>query len=166
MTPLHIAAEDGGYQATTVLINAGANVNAVDGRGGTPLHRAAGGNHSLIAKVLLARGCDPDILDCLGYSAFHVALVMRKTHVVKLLAAWPEMDAVEIFELDEANAGEVGNDFRESVQKIAIQYHFDPVIQHVLAECCLNKKYVDRDLLGVLSLFYSDRSREFQHLQS
>ena len=72
-TPLHIAVDGGSRAAVQLLLACGAvNVNAVDSKGATPLHVAAGladarvGNWMVAA--LLKQGADPKALNHGGYS--------------------------------------------------------------------------------------------------
>ena len=45
------------------LLESGANINAMDSRGKTPLHLAVSAKTIEVVKVLLKRGADPDIMD-------------------------------------------------------------------------------------------------------
>lgn len=52
-TPLHVAAKFGQASQIELLIVHGANINAIDGNGLTPLEVAKANNHTLIAERLL-----------------------------------------------------------------------------------------------------------------
>ena len=58
-TALHSAAEKGKDAVATQLVNANANVNAVNNIGNTPLHLAAYFGHSIVADLLLGAGANP-----------------------------------------------------------------------------------------------------------
>ena len=64
VTPLHRAAEQGDIEQVRSLIASGADINARDYQGLTPIHRASGWTHghevkSLeVVKVLVAKGAD------------------------------------------------------------------------------------------------------------
>ena len=45
------------------LLESGANINAMDSRGKTPLHLAVSAKTIEVVKVLLKRGADTDIMD-------------------------------------------------------------------------------------------------------
>ncbi|GAA37326.2 serine/threonine-protein kinase TNNI3K, partial [Clonorchis sinensis] len=79
-TPLHYACQceftrseivtimanvDGSYEATKMLLGNKAKVNIMDANRTTPLHLAAGGNHSAITKLLLLNGADIKV-ECLS----------------------------------------------------------------------------------------------------
>jgi predicted ribosome-associated RNA-binding protein Tma20 len=70
-TPLMYAARDGAPDATRVLLDAGAQINAVDPDGTTPLVRAIWNSHYDTAKVLLDRGADPNLLDTAEMGALY-----------------------------------------------------------------------------------------------
>lgn len=60
MTALHWAADHGDAAMTDVLLNAGANVDAITRLGAfTPLHLAAEGGHAAVIVSLLRAGADP-----------------------------------------------------------------------------------------------------------
>jgi len=62
-SPLHWAALEGCYQVAKLLIDNGANVNAVGNNGVTPLHRAAQGGYLDVAKLLIEHGADVNSFD-------------------------------------------------------------------------------------------------------
>lgn len=59
---LHIATRDGNLPVTKVLVEAGANVEAVmsTALGSMPLHLAADGGHSEVTRLLIEGGADPN----------------------------------------------------------------------------------------------------------
>jgi hemoglobin len=59
-TPLHMAARRGNAKVIEALIDEGAHLEARDSQGETPLRRAVNCNKVEAAKVLLARGADPN----------------------------------------------------------------------------------------------------------
>lgn len=72
-TPLHEACNRGHTQAVRVLINYGADVNAVSECGTTPLVDASANNHPSIVKLLLKHGADPRIINRSGHNALSLA---------------------------------------------------------------------------------------------
>ncbi|KAM0858315.1 hypothetical protein ACQ4PT_047902 [Festuca glaucescens] len=58
-TPLHLAAEEGHYEAARLLLSKGVRADPIDHRG-TPLHLAAAKDHDQVVKVLLEHGADPN----------------------------------------------------------------------------------------------------------
>ena len=73
-TPLMYAARDGAPDATRALLDAGAQINAQDPDGTTPLVRAIWNSHYDTAKVLLDRGADPNIVDSADMGALYAAV--------------------------------------------------------------------------------------------
>lgn len=82
--PLHYAA-DGSFQSSAwdparqvatlrLLVEGGANVNAQDRNGATPLHRAVRTRCSAAVKHLLGAGADPEIRNKPGSTPFHLAV--------------------------------------------------------------------------------------------
>lgn len=109
LTLLHLAAagpgwdkgpsdHKGGYaEIVTALIEAGADVNAVDRDGKIPLHRAAGKRgtgYSEIVKVLLEAGCDPNVKDKFGETPLHqAAMYICLENARQLLAGGANINA-------------------------------------------------------------------------
>lgn len=60
LTPLHIAARRGGVETARILIENGADVNAIEKASETPLHWAAERGHEKTAKLLLEKGASPE----------------------------------------------------------------------------------------------------------
>ena len=61
-TPLFVAARNGALDTTRLLINMGADIDAVDSAGFTPLLRAAGQGHLDVVKLLVDEGADMEAL--------------------------------------------------------------------------------------------------------
>lgn len=78
-TPLHLAAFEGRHAEVKALIQAGADVAAVDEQQRTPLHYAVAGGHVAVARSLLAAGASTSAADRQGvtpevlarHSGFH-----------------------------------------------------------------------------------------------
>jgi ankyrin repeat protein len=75
-TALMYAARDGAPAATAALLDAGAQINAADMDGTTPLVRAIWNSHFDTAKVLLDRGADPNLGDTADMGALYAAVDM------------------------------------------------------------------------------------------
>ncbi len=85
-TPLHMALIHGQIHAVKVLLENGANPNAVTREGKTPLHHAA--NYSLLssAKALLSAGADVNALDVYVQTPLFDATMNDDVRIVKILA--------------------------------------------------------------------------------
>jgi uncharacterized protein len=75
-TALMYAARDGAPAATAALLDAGAQINAQDPDGTTPLVRAIWNSHYDTARLLLERGADPNIVDTADMAALYAAVDM------------------------------------------------------------------------------------------
>jgi hypothetical protein len=73
MTPLHFAAWNDRLNIVQLLVNRGAQINAVDDEGTTSLHLAAMNNHLKVLKLLVNRGAQIDAVDNDGWNALHAA---------------------------------------------------------------------------------------------
>lgn len=77
-----------------VLIKSGANVNAMDADGATPLHWAAWSGNYVIAKMLMANGANPHVMDHMGRSPLDWAIMTGQADIMRLLPqAEPELDS-------------------------------------------------------------------------
>lgn len=72
-TLLHIACETADIGMVELLLQYGANINATDLRGRTPLHRCILKGRSIIARLLLSRGGDPRAVDEDGRTPIELA---------------------------------------------------------------------------------------------
>ena len=85
--PLHIAAKKGHIQTVQLLMDCGADVNALNEDGQTPLHTAAGGEkdwHEL-CSILLEHDANIDAVDKDGNQPLHLACKQWHTATVRLL---------------------------------------------------------------------------------
>ncbi|HLG97401.1 MAG TPA: ankyrin repeat domain-containing protein [Bryobacteraceae bacterium] len=97
ITPLMMAAVQADYRAVELLINAGAQVNATDIRGLTPLVLAVATDHAdpRIVQLLLVKGADPKIKSVDGETALDWARKYRNPEVLQALRLPLEKSAPE-----------------------------------------------------------------------
>ena len=77
-TPLHVAVAGDNFKALGRLIEGGANPNARDGAGYTPLYLAAWQSSSM-TQQLLAAGASPHISNSQGYTPLHAAALSGRS---------------------------------------------------------------------------------------
>jgi ankyrin repeat protein len=86
-TALHEAAEQGCYDTLKLLLDKGANIEAISFRGITPLHRAAGQGGCEVTKLLLSYGANIDA-ETNGFgTALHLACQFGQLDTIRLLIA-------------------------------------------------------------------------------
>ena len=86
VTALHSAVANGGdSRIAKALVAAGADVNAQQRHGWTPLHGAAHSGDRELVELLLARGADPDVRHQEGKTALDLAREAGHEDVVTLL---------------------------------------------------------------------------------
>lgn len=93
---LHGAASLTGNPAIIrLLLDAGADANAVDDGGRTPLHEGAKNDNPVVAAHLLAAGADPNALDNDGYTPLHHSAARGDNGrvIARLLAAGSDVRA-------------------------------------------------------------------------
>jgi ankyrin repeat protein len=86
-TPLKIAAVRGDLEATRVLLDNGADVNALQEDVCTALHYGASFGHSDVVALLLERGAAVDRIDRFGKSALDYAKGSGDAEAVRLIEA-------------------------------------------------------------------------------
>ena len=79
------AAKQGDIRAVKLFIAAGADVNAKDSYGYTPLHRAAYDRQKEIAELLIAKGADVNAKNEDGETPLDWAINFKKTENADLL---------------------------------------------------------------------------------
>lgn len=93
--PLHWAAEHGLAELAALLLDQGAEVNALDNFSNTPLHLAV--RHPALVELLLARGARVDARNAFGNTPLHLAVGDRRV-VELLLAAGADARARNLFD--------------------------------------------------------------------
>jgi uncharacterized protein len=84
---LHAAAAQSEVDDIQRQAQTGANLNARDSNGRTPLHVAAFQGHGSVAQALIAAGSDPGLLDNQRYDAVTIAAVRDDVPTLKVLLA-------------------------------------------------------------------------------
>jgi ankyrin repeat protein len=82
---LHLATSFGQFTTARVLIDAGADVNAVGPEGKTPLHLAASFGELATVRALISAGADVNALDRLDGTPLHAAAARGHLALVELL---------------------------------------------------------------------------------
>ena len=86
-TPLHHACIRGSKKAVDILLDLGANINAVDNEGNSCLHHTANSNNLSLLKKLLIRGADKTIKNNEEKSPLDIAQENNFKTVVEILSA-------------------------------------------------------------------------------
>ena len=84
-TPLMVAAECGNKKIVELLLEYGADINAVDNNGYTPLRLAAASGYKKICQLLIEKGADINSVDEYGCTPLHLAAEIGKTEICQLL---------------------------------------------------------------------------------
>ena len=84
---MHKAAKEGNIDAVKLHLGAGADVNAKDGEGQTPLHPAAFKGDKEIAELLISQGADVDAKDENGDTPLNWAAAGGHKEIAELLIA-------------------------------------------------------------------------------
>lgn len=84
LSTLHWAASNGGLESVKLLLNYGADPNAISYHG-TPLHFAAINGHTKVVKLLIDHGVYVDELDYRKWTPLHAAAFRGHRKVVELL---------------------------------------------------------------------------------
>ncbi|HYZ84951.1 MAG TPA: ankyrin repeat domain-containing protein [Bryobacteraceae bacterium] len=112
LTPLMVAVPYGGLKVAQALIDAGANVNAVDSRGMTALMLSVVSDRHdpAVTKLLLAKGAKTDLKDKYGATALDWAKRTGNPETIKLLGGIPQKPEL-------APVKQLSADTREVVEK-------------------------------------------------
>lgn len=96
ITPLHYACYHGSINCVDLLIDLGADVNALDKDGKSVLTYAVYSGDMRIVKKLLIYGADKTIKDADGNSPYNYACEMNKSQIVHLLKVNSWLDKVNV----------------------------------------------------------------------
>ena len=154
-TPLHVAAENGHYDMSRLLLDCCADANAREKNHRTPLHLAADRGMLAVARLLLEHGADVDVRDKMDWTALHVA--SQQGHQ-ELLQLFLERDADPLARnqedhtfLDVAWASGhkeiVGLQYEDGLTAlhIASQHEDLKLMQWLIDECDVNPNVEDDD---------------------
>lgn len=83
--PLHIAITRGHISAVRLLLDRGADPNAVDGTGSTALHAAVRGGHHTMVRDLLRYSANTSMVDAAGWLPLHYAAETGDEHCLGIL---------------------------------------------------------------------------------
>ena len=84
-TPLHISVSRGHLTAVRLLLDGGADPNAIDGEGSTVLHTAVRSGHHIIVRELLRHDADPSAVDAAGWLPLHYAAEAGDENCLRVL---------------------------------------------------------------------------------
>ena len=87
ITPLHCACFRGSKNAVDLLLDLGANINAVDFEGNNCLHYAVNSNNPSLVKKLLVRGADKSYVNKKGEKPLDLAINNNFELIVDILSA-------------------------------------------------------------------------------
>lgn len=73
LTPLHVAADEGQDRMVSLLLDKGADKDALDCDGGTPLCFAVENGHLAVVETLVAAGADVKLRSTDGHTPLHLA---------------------------------------------------------------------------------------------
>lgn len=109
-TPLHLAASEGAYKVTEWLIKKGADVNALDRFGRTPLEDAVRGDYREVVKLLMDSGAklrEGGKMVGLGDSDLASSMGMMPQKLVDIDPEW-ELDPANLVINEKLGEGEFG----------------------------------------------------------
>ncbi|EJD75737.1 tankyrase-2 [Loa loa] len=86
-TPLHLACGYNRVKAVKILLEKGADVQAIDIGGLVPLHNASSFGHLEVVSLLLEAGADSQAEDLWNFTPLHESASKGRLEVVRLLAA-------------------------------------------------------------------------------
>ena len=107
ITPLHYACYHGSINCVELLLDLGADVNAVDKDGKSVLTYAVYSGDMRIVKKLLIHGADKAIKDVDGNSPYNFACEMNKRQIVHLLKVNSCLDKVKVISCCNVNNLEI-----------------------------------------------------------
>ena len=91
-TPLHIACEKGYFEIAKLLLEMGADLNALDNYGSTPLFNACESCNPDLVRLLLEKGVDLNHRNNKGNTLYHLACLNGNLEIVQILLEYIPSD--------------------------------------------------------------------------
>ena len=128
---MHCAAHNGHKEIVELLLKKGANVNAVDQNGCTPLHCAAHNGHKEIVELLLDTGANVDAVSQAESTALHHAVSAENCQVEIVKAIIEKEAAVDIADKYGRTplCWAIRNGYSE-IARILLENKADPLLGH------------------------------------
>ena len=95
-TALHWASRQNHPEVVQLLIDAGADIAAKDGKGRSPLHKPSMSGHLDVLKTLVKAGADVSVTDNEGVTCLMLASYMGHTETVRYLVGLKEVDLKDV----------------------------------------------------------------------
>ena len=124
-TPLHLSCYEGHLDVTELLLERGADVDAVDDNGRTPLFYAMM-NYPEISSMLIKYGCDVNAIDECGYAPLHWAVESNDIDAVRELL---ESETIDVNLTDEKSG-------KNTALHLAVQ---NPDCKEEIVQCLVYK---------------------------
>lgn len=158
-TALHIAAREGNLEIAKILIENGANVNAVDNEGWTPLMRSSLAANKEIVDLLLSKNTQAELLNFSKESAIFHAASSDCNDCLGLL--FEKFNFVQFMDIDSlrtqlTNSFVVARNHENQVAQDMISAYLDRVYKITSANVSKNPEKIETEKNGKKFVFKSD----------
>jgi hypothetical protein len=134
-TPLHLAVAEGNNETVQLLLESGAEVDAVTTNSGcTSLHYAASLGHAGLCELLVRYGADPDAQTAALETALHLAVSRGHPEVVALLLKYNA--SLDIRDKDGMTPLQQAENINNRVIVTLIKQHLSEVWPYLLISHC------------------------------
>lgn len=148
---LSIAAENGHLGLVQLLLNASADVNAIDGKRRSPLLLAADFGHAQIVELLLDHGADPNHMDCYQSTALYFSSISGHAAVVNILLAHDKID-VNVYDREgETPISAAARECHIEIVEALLAHSANPGLRHLKSQIAIHSA-VMREQIKLLRL--------------
>jgi len=167
MTPLHTAVYFRSIESCKVLLSFGADINATNEWGYTPLFLALGAAQDTeMGKELLAKGADPNIAALLDsgehWTIFHLAALMHRLDMLRLLAKHGANPSQALFDGIVPLHLAVNDEIRLCIMALSRQYNRKKENNIAICKWCGKRKGLRR-CKDCYVTFYCDEKCQRDH---